>query len=72
MKKDICSICGQYKKIRIPEIGIAFGFAGQNYIICVDCCKITVDEMFKIIALQCGYKYPLRYKNKDNWQDHKF
>lgn len=62
--KENCSICRNYKTIRIPQIGITFGFSGEDYNICNDCSKLSIDTIIKKIAKKYNYSYPLKLKQK--------
>ena len=62
--KETCLICGQYKKIRIPNIAISFGTSGEYYNICYKCSKeLNVDQFFRKLANKLNYAYPLKLKN---------
>lgn len=50
--------------MRIPDIGISFGMAGDYYNICYKCSKeLNVDQFFRKLATKLNYAYPLKFKN---------
>lgn len=62
--KGICSICGQNKKIRIPDIMISFGMCGDNYNVCYKCSKsLNIDQFFRKLSGKFNFSYPLKLKD---------
>ena len=61
-----CLFCGQTDEERLhaPNIGIAFGMAGDDYSFCADCLKgMTAYEFWdRLCRIRLGQGLPLRLK----------
>lgn len=61
----ICFFCEADKDLIIPEIGIAFGMAGNNYAFCKNCLKsMTAEEFWKKLFKELEYAWPPKLKKK--------
>jgi hypothetical protein len=61
-----CQFCGQADEtqLHVPNVGIAFGMAGEDHSFCVDCLKwMTAYEFWdRLCRIRLGQKLPLRLK----------